>query len=493
MDAMPVPLPKPKGGNVAKGLEEIREPKKNEKKAKKEKKEKVVETQTEAKNIQTKRASEEPKTPPKEQVESAKDKKDRERKEKKEREMAEKEAKREARRKAEEEAKRVLEGHLQNLEKEGFTDEKRNRTMLEQVNGNYAQALKALKTERENLERAAKLSAALMELESRGFGDSSKNTRLLDANEMSVEAVAAIITAERDAYRASLLKAEQELECKVPTLQIGYVTRRGAHAFNEDRHTNLDLSTKLSKEALERRGGLDACHFWGVYDGHGGWAASEYTSRHLVEHMIKELQGTCDIEEGLCKAFKATEDEIVHIEETTEEDSGTCATCVVMTGLELSFAHVGDCRAIVASGVTPQGEIAKVLKQHELTHDHRGEYEGEKERIYSVGGKMVDGRVNGGLIPSRTLGDLSHKVKCPGAVIAEPVVNSYKLTREDQYLIIASDGLWDDMSSDRVCAVVRKATKAQAAAEALAREVAKKYGSKHMDDFTCIIVRFLHK
>ena len=132
------------------------------------------------------------------------------------------------------------------------------------------------------------------------------------------------------------------------------------------------------------------------------------------------------------------------------------------------------------------------LKCKELTHDHRGMYPGELERIRSVGGKVIDGRVNGGLIPSRTLGDLSHKLHNPGAVVAVPETNVYELQREDQYLIIASDGLWDDISAERAVGIVRNATKSQPAAEALAREVAKKYGGKQMDDFTVIVVRFLH-
>ena len=181
------------------------------------------------------------------------------------------------------------------------------------------------------------------------------------------------------------------------------------------------------------------------------------------------------------------------LEAETDEDSGTCACTVLLSGLEITTAHTGDCRAIIAAGITPQGDLAKTLTKKELTHDHRGEYPGEKERIYEAGGKLVDGRVNGGLIPSRTLGDRSHKVHNPGCVIAEPAIGHYSLQREDQYLIMASDGLWDDMSSERVCGVVRKATKAQAAAEALARDVAKKYGGKHMDDFTCLVIRFLHQ
>ena len=69
---------------------------------------------------------------------------------------------------------------------------------------------------------------------------------------------------------------------------------------------------------------------------------------------------------------------------------------------------------------------------------------------------------------------------------------SRSLTAEDQYLVLASDGLWDDMNSDRAMGFVRKAAKSQAACEALGREMSKKYSGQLMDDLTVCVVRFLH-
>jgi len=277
------------------------------------------------------------------------------------------------------------------------------------------------------------------------------------------------------------------------------------HTTNEDREVRDNLKEQAGKPLLEALGQPELLWLFGVFDGHGGHAASEHTGSHITGNVMAELlkqsqleaeEGTAgpsiDVPEALTKGFCTTEEQIVDIEKNSEEDSGTCACCVLLCGRQIYTAHVGDCRAVIASGVTPSGAIASKLTSKELTHDHRGTYPGEKERIAAAGGKMIDGRVNGGLIPSRTLGDLSHKVHCPGAVIAEPDTNQYVLERSDQYLIIASDGLWDDMSNDRVVGIVRKATKAQPAAEALAREAAKKYGGKQMDDFTVIVVRFLH-
>ena len=381
---------------------------------------------------------------------------------------------------------------LTDLAAQGFEDSVRNTCLLSDNNMNLPAVMAILVAEKEATERAARLQAELMHLDSKGFCDTIKNTRLLQENDMDANKVVGLITAEREAYRASLMAQEQKM--KVPTIQLGFTTRKGqGHACNEDREVHVDLRESLTPEALRRLGGSEGMWLWAVFDGHGGHVVSEYSSGHLVEFVAQELEdGECTIPDALVKAFKHLEDDILKAQRETGEDSGTCAVCVVVCGTEVHSAHVGDCRAIVASGITSSGDMAAKLTSAELTHDHRGNYPGEKERIAEVGGKMIDGRVNGGLIPSRTLGDSSHKNLCPGAVIAEPTTGRYDLQRSDLYIVLASDGLWDDMTNDRAAGVVRKSTKAQAAAEALSREVAKKYGGKHMDDFTTLVIRLLH-
>lgn len=70
---------------------------------------------------------------------------------------------------------------------------------------------------------------------------------------------------------------------------------------------------------------------------------------------------------------------------------------------------------------------------------------------------MTDKRALGDLIPSRTLGDIKTKRKCPGAVIAVPEVSSHPLLYgEDCALVLASDGLWDELKNAKVMELLCK-------------------------------------
>ena len=89
-----------------------------------------------------------------------------------------------------------------------------------------------------------------------------------------------------------------------------------------------------------------------------------------------------------------------------------------------------------------------------LTEEHRpGANEKEKERIEKAGGFVHKGRVDGVLAVSRSFGDLMYKkypkeeegeeedlVVCsPSQTFPSPI------SIEDEFIIIASDGLWDSI------------------------------------------------
>ncbi len=82
---------------------------------------------------------------------------------------------------------------------------------------------------------------------------------------------------------------------------------------------------------------------------------------------------------------------------------------------------------------------------------------------------MIDKRALGELIPSRSLGDMKTKLKCPGAIIATPELTSHVLTSNDAWLVLASDGLWDDMKLDKVMEHLNKAKSPDAAAQSIAK------------------------
>lgn len=119
-------------------------------------------------------------------------------------------------------------------------------------------------------------------------------------------------------------------------------------------------------------------------------------------------------------------------------------------------ANVGDSRAILSRNASAIN----------LTRDHKPNDPIEEERIEARGGYVawcgdtdtqgnpIEGsgvhRVNGNLALSRAIGDRSERP----AVCAEPEISVTPITPQDEFLVLATDGLWDVMSSSDVVAFI---------------------------------------
>jgi len=90
-----------------------------------------------------------------------------------------------------------------------------------------------------------------------------------------------------------------------------------------------------------------------------------------------------------------------------------------------------------------------------LTRDHKPYIEEERLRIEKSGGFVLNAygcsRVNGFLAMSRAIGD--HLLP---AVISDPDVCLLHRHRQDEFLICATDGLWDVMTDIEACDMTRK-------------------------------------
>ena len=102
-------------------------------------------------------------------------------------------------------------------------------------------------------------------------------------------------------------------------------------------------------------------------------------------------------------------------------------------------------------------------KNHEvlpLTDDHKPEDPRERERIYSAGGKITEGRVNGGLNLSRAFGDFTYKNEQiePQRQMISPVPDVTivdLLEDEPDYIFLACDGIWNSMETPEVAEFIR--------------------------------------
>jgi len=93
----------------------------------------------------------------------------------------------------------------------------------------------------------------------------------------------------------------------------------------------------------------------------------------------------------------------------------------------LYCANAGDAR----------GVLCRRGKAVRLTYDHKGSDRQEAKRITDAGGFVLSGRVNGVLAVTRSLGDSSMKEYVVGA----PYTTETELCDEDEFLILACDGV----------------------------------------------------
>ncbi|KAJ6794288.1 putative protein phosphatase 2C 33 [Iris pallida] len=225
-----------------------------------------------------------------------------------------------------------------------------------------------------------------------------------------------------------------------------------------------------------------------IFDGHNGVSAAVFTREHLLDHVMSAIpQGLGRVEwlqelpRALVAGFVKTDIDFQRKGET----SGTTVTFVVIDGSTVTVASVGDSRCILDL----QGGVVSLL-----TVDHRLEENvEERERVTASGGEV--GRLNlcggqevgplrcwpGGLCLSRSIGDTD----VGEFIVPIPHVKQVKLSSAGGRLIIASDGIWDALSSETAAKCCR-GLPAELAAKSVVKEALRTSGLK--DDTTCLVV-----
>jgi len=132
-----------------------------------------------------------------------------------------------------------------------------------------------------------------------------------------------------------------------------------------------------------------------------------------------------------------------------EERSGSTAVAAFVSEEKIVFANCGDSRGLLAS----KDNIY-------ATQDHKPYNEDEKNRIERAGGSVIISRVNGSLAVSRALGDYDYKgvsnlPPTEQLVSAEPEITIYDRSSDDEFLLLACDGVWDVMSNEEVTLYIR--------------------------------------
>ncbi|TYI85545.1 hypothetical protein E1A91_D04G003600v1 [Gossypium mustelinum] len=194
--------------------------------------------------------------------------------------------------------------------------------------------------------------------------------------------------------------------------------------------------------------------FYGVYDGHGGSRVAEECKERLhkllVEEIVDEGSGSgIDWGRTMERCFEKMDEE-VNKGRMAEEMVGSTAVVAVVGDGKVVVANCGDSRAVLS-----RGGVAMPL-----SFDHKPDRPDELERVEAAGGRVINWngyRVLGVLATSRSIGDQYLKP----FVICKPEVTVREVTNGDEFLILASDGLWDVVSNEVACRVVRRCLNGQ--------------------------------
>jgi protein phosphatase 1L len=213
--------------------------------------------------------------------------------------------------------------------------------------------------------------------------------------------------------------------------------------------------------------------FFAVFDGHGGSQTSKFAASHLHRLVSAQLSDEGP-KEALQKAFLQLDAEWLSLAAKGNYDDGSTAIVAVVQANVLTVSNLGDSRCVLSSG----GRAV------DMSHDHKPIREDEKQRILDLGGRVIHygtWRVEGILAVSRAFGDRRLKK----FVTAEPEIKSRELQEQDDFLILASDGVWDVLSSQAAVDIVSKASTPQQAAAYLTDAA---YSRGSLDNITSLVV-----
>ncbi|KAG2485550.1 hypothetical protein HYH03_015717 [Edaphochlamys debaryana] len=336
-------------------------------------------------------------------------------------------------------------------------------------------------------------------------------TNNYDAGVLSVYLTGGPLTAKD--YKERLVSSEGTQTVFMPqssyTIRYAFVSQRGYYpdAPNKANQDSLCVHTYFGADA-------EQCLF-GVFDGHGeyGTQCSQFAKDKVPENLLNNTHFAVSPEIAYHQAMVLSNNQL-HRSEVDDTMSGTTAITVLIRGRTAYVANVGDSRAVLAER---HGD--KVVAQ-DLSYDQTPFRRDECERVKRCGARVLtldqlegikDPNVESwgteeeddgdpprlwapnatypGTAFTRSIGDSAAERI---GVFAEPEVVTKQLSAAHPFVIIASDGVFEFLSSQSVVDMVTKFEDPQ---EACLSVVAESYRlwlqhETRTDDITMIVIQF---
>lgn len=241
----------------------------------------------------------------------------------------------------------------------------------------------------------------------------------------------------KDLSILSLKPMQQPTHVSVHSVKNGRRKMEDRHSYYEDMNTLFGFTDTSHGQSM-----------FAVFDGHGGVEAADYAASQLIYELKSCTKLMSQPGEALKEAILQVDSNFVSKAEETNKimkaaeeirgpkaeqiKSGSTVVAVLIQGVNLAVAWAGDSQVV----------LCKAGDAIQLMEPHKPERDDEKARIHELGGLVLymnGWRVNGQLAVSRAIGDADHKPYVSG----EADYEEYEMEGDEEFLILACDGLWD--------------------------------------------------
>ncbi|CAN8271052.1 unnamed protein product [Cochlearia groenlandica] len=290
-------------------------------------------------------------------------------------------------------------------------------------------------------------------------------------------------------------------------LRYSFLSQRGYYpdALDKANQDSFSIHTPFGNDSQD--------HFFGVFDGHGEFGAqcSQFVKRRLCENLLRHGRFRVDAAEACNSAFLSTNSQL-HGDVVDDSMSGTTAITVMVRGRTIYVANSGDSRAVLAE--KRDGDLVAV----DLSIDQTPFRSDELERVKLCGARVltldqIEGLKNpdvqcwgteedddgdpprlwvpNGMYPgtafTRSIGD---SIAETIGVVANPEIAVVELSPDNPFFVIASDGVFEFISSQTVVDMIAKHKDPRDACAAIVAESYRlwlQYETR-TDDITIIVV-----
>jgi len=257
--------------------------------------------------------------------------------------------------------------------------------------------------------------------------------------------------------------------------------------------------------------------YMSVCDGHGveGHFVSDFIKETLPYDMSKNLKNMNILTENekeknklyqiIKETFLIANEKLVENEEINSLFSGSTCVSVIYTPEKLIVPNIGDSRAVLGRLINKENNEYKAIN---LSRDHKPTEKDEAQRIIENDGRIQpfteEGEFVGpervwikeedvpGLAMTRSFGD---RVAATVGVMSEPEIKEFDFDENDKFMIIASDGIWEFISSQECVNIIKDfydKNDLKGCCEYLYQESSKRWLKEEevIDDTTLILVFF---